>query len=203
MHASVLSEISAVGSTAKTSLATMAEPSIGALLIKMVLILGALALVAWYLRHRGSGPGLLRPFAKRARTNRPIASPPRSGLRIVSRQTLGKGAYLAVVDWEERRVLVGVTNTGISFYQTADSESAGALDAGTTSPHSIAVAHAAMSQVTVGAPNVGIPPRSSTGAIAKLPKQALIATPAMTYDEGDFVTRPSFLKAVRDLTVRR
>src|SRR5487761_2292645 len=120
MHTALLIENSVVGTSSKTGIATMAEPSIGALLIKMVLILGVLALVAWYLRHRGNGPGLLRPFASGSRAKSPSPSPTRSALRILSRQPLGKGAYLAVVSWEDHEVLVGVSNTGIAFYRETD-----------------------------------------------------------------------------------
>ena len=92
---------------------TIPDPSIGGSLIKMIVAITVLGACAWIIKRRATGrtvgPSIRRPGSGSAR--------PRSGLRVIGRQALGKGAYLAIVEWEGREVLVGITNAGISFYE--------------------------------------------------------------------------------------
>ena len=86
----------------------------------MAIAIAVLALCAFVIKRRAAGRfgagSLLRPRAS--------ARMPRTGLRVISRQALGKGAWLAIVEWEGREVLVGITNAGISFY---DADGTGSL----------------------------------------------------------------------------
>lgn len=100
------------------------DPSLGGMLVKMLLIVGVLALIAVFLRRRSGGGGmgnrqglLSRLLTKPGGASAQVARP---GLRIVSKQQLTKGACLAIAEFDGRRVLVGVTSAGVTFYREGD-----------------------------------------------------------------------------------
>ena len=89
------------------SIATSADPSIGASLMHMVLglvaVVGSILLVSRILRAvRGSGRSRVRGTGE---------------LEVISRQSLGKGVQVAVVRFGGREVLVGIAGQHISFYE--------------------------------------------------------------------------------------
>lgn len=111
MH--VLETLAAVGKVSKTGVSTLPDPSIGGSLMKMVVAIVVLGACALIIKRRAAGRNLGQSFFR----PNTASTKTRTGLRVISRQALGKGACLAVVEWEGREVLVGITNAGISFYE--------------------------------------------------------------------------------------
>lgn len=194
---------------------TMAEPSIGALLIKMVLILGVLAAIAWYMRRRAGGSGAPFALSKTTRAKRPSTTSMRSTLRVVSKQTLGKGAYLAVVDWDGHEVLVGITNAGITFYRgdsIVDSLDGG-INASIASAAATATRTASTSASTAdqdefasiqGSFSAGTFAARIAGAPEMKTSSSEIARRRISRSSSNAGSpRPTLLEAMRDLTVRR
>ncbi|HWD24089.1 MAG TPA: flagellar biosynthetic protein FliO, partial [Acidimicrobiales bacterium] len=99
-----------LAAAAKSTL--LQTPSVGGTLTKAVLFVLALALIALYMRRRaaggkGKGKSLLGFGAGGGMAD----------LRVISRQPVGKGVAIAVVEWNGRKVLAGITPTSVSFYQ--------------------------------------------------------------------------------------
>ncbi len=98
-----------VGAAGKVS--TLPDVSVGHLFAQSVLALIVIAGGLWavaklYSRRRNGGV-----FAR--------AGQPRSGLAVLSRQSLGKDHHLAVVRWGDREILVGIAGSNITFLSDA------------------------------------------------------------------------------------
>lgn len=97
----------AFGVLAASHVSTLPDVSVGHLLTQSVLALMVIAGGLW---------ALGKLYARR-RSGRPLlgGAPQRSGLTVVSRQSLGKDHHLAVVRWGEREILVGISGSTITF----------------------------------------------------------------------------------------
>jgi flagellar biogenesis protein FliO len=194
--------LAAAAATHKSAVTTMATPPLGALVAKMVLIVGVLALVAWYMRRRNAA-GRAPRNANSPRLRRLATPGVRPQLNILSRQSLGKGSCLAVVDWEGRQVLVGITPAGISFYNDANeslletSLRSNAMGLGDGAGFSLAPAESDFAANNERIP-VSAQDRQLVGALASSSDSSAMAT-----GESAGSSRPTFLEALRDLSVRR
>lgn len=213
MIATIAFTFNGLTGTAQPPVSTIPSPSLGTLVTKMVLIIGVLALVAWYLRKRS---GMSRTATSSSRHPiRKIVSPRASqaSLRVLTRQTLGKGACLAVVEWEGRQILVGITGAGISFYQAPSAD----VPEGTSNgdqmipPHLLAdldLMRSGITTSTSASTRTGVrSPDVTTGPRLQRTKnqRALIryAPPEFSTSSEPEPTRPTFFGAIRELTVRR
>lgn len=166
---------------------TVPDVSVGHALLQMVLALAVIVACIYglskVLARMRSGPSARGP-KRQAKT----------GLSIISRQSLGKDLSIAAIKWGDREVLVGISGSTITFLNDARSgEEAGDLDADAaersadpeperparrSAPFSPALlANAATRRMTSPSP----PPAMATVR----------------------ASRPSLLEALRDATLRR